>query len=297
MGQFKYKGVDAKGKTVTGIIEAEDRIGAFNKLKKLRIEADANKITEYGKGMSMEIKIPGFGPKVKGKDVVIFTRQFATMVDAGLPLVKGLDIISGSAENPAFSKTLKNVKEQVEQGLTLAEAMAKEPRAFNELYTNMIRAGENGGILDIILERLSLQMEKSQKLAREVKTALIYQITSNDTILPLPAFVGRQVMYYENRLFKKALKLRTGFNVSFTTDYYGYEFMPGISQFYVQSKKKIGNYPYIDFFISLHLKRAQIFFKWEHLNAGMMSYDYLLTPTTPALDRSFKFGVSWNMFD
>lgn len=151
---------------------------------------------------------------------------------------------------------------------------------------------------DFASHQISTGIEKdysSWKL--HFKTALIYQITSNDTILPLPAFVGRQVMYYENRLFKKALKLRTGFNVSFTTDYYGYEFMPGISQFYVQSKKKIGNYPYIDFFISLHLKRAQIFFKWEHLNAGMMSYDYLLTPTTPALDRSFKFGVSWNMFD
>ncbi len=151
---------------------------------------------------------------------------------------------------------------------------------------------------DFASHQISTGIEKDYSLWNlHFKTALIYQITSNDTILPLPAFVGRQVMYYENRLFKKALKLRTGFNVSFTTDYYGYEFMPGISQFYVQSKKKIGNYPYIDFFISLHLKRAQIFFKWEHLNAGMMNYNYFLTPTIPAHDRSFKFGVSWNMFD
>lgn len=73
--------------------------------------------------------------------------------------------------------------------------------------------------------------------------------------------------------------------------------MPSISQFYAQNKNEIGAYPYVDFFISTHLKRAQVFFKWEHINAGMSGYSYLLTPTTPAHDRSFKFGVSWNMFD
>ena len=130
------------------------------------------------------------------------------------------------------------------------------------------------------------------------KTALIYQMTSDEVLLPLPDLVARQVVYYQNRLFKhKVLKLRTGFNVSYTSAYYGYEFMPGLSEFYVQQKKEIGNYPYVDFFISLHLKRAQIFFKWEHLNAGWSGNNYLLTPTTPAHDRSFKFGVSWNMFD
>lgn len=122
----------------------------------------------------MEIKIPGFGPKVKPRDVVIFTRQFATMIDAGLPLVKGIEIIANSSDNPAFKKSLMDVKGNVETGMTLADAMAKQPKTFDELYSNMVRAGENGGILDIIMERLSIQMEKSMKLKREVKTAMIY---------------------------------------------------------------------------------------------------------------------------
>jgi len=152
---------------------------------------------------------------------------------------------------------------------------------------------------DFASNNISIGIEKDYRLWKfYFKTALIYQMTSDEVLLPLPNIVARQVLYYENRLFKhKALKLRTGFNVSYTSDYYGYEFMPGLSEFYVQQKTKIGNYPFVDFFISTHLKRAQIFFKWEHLNAGWGNNNYLLTPTTPAHDRSFKFGVSWNMFD
>lgn len=151
---------------------------------------------------------------------------------------------------------------------------------------------------DFASNQISLGLEKDYRLWKfHFKTAFIYQLTSDEVLLPVPNIVARQIVYYENRLFKKVLKLRTGFNASYTSEFYGYEFMPGISQFYVQDKKKIGNYPYIDFFISLHLKRAQIFFKWEHVNAGMMNYNYFLTPTIPDHDRSFKFGVNWNMFD
>lgn len=140
--------------------------------------------------------------------------------------------------------------------------------------------------------------EKGYKLWNvHFKTALIYQLTSDRYILPLPNLAGRQIVYYENRIFKKAMKVRIGFNVTYSSKYYGYEFMPSISQFYAQNKIKIGDYPFVDFFVSTHLKRAQIFFKWEHINAGFGDYTYLTTPTTPFLDRSFKFGVSWNMFD
>ena len=129
------------------------------------------------------------------------------------------------------------------------------------------------------------------------KTALIYQLTSERYILPLPNIAGRQIIYYENLLFKKSMKVRVGFNVTYSSKFYGYEFMPSISQFYVQNKQKIGDYPFVDFFVSTHLKRAQIFFKWEHINAGFSGNNYLSTPITPFLDLSFKFGVSWNMFD
>jgi hypothetical protein len=113
----------------------------------------------------------------------------------------------------------------------------------------------------------------------------------------MPNIVARQIIYYENRIFKKAMKIRVGANVTYSTKYYAQAFMPSISQFYAQNTTKIGDYPFVDFFLSTHLKLAQIFFKWEHLNAGFSGLTYLTTPTTPFLDRSFKFGVSWNMFD
>ncbi len=174
MPVYVWEGKDAKGKKVTGEIEAKNVQAVFNALKRQRIMPNAKKIREKGTGLDMEITIPGMGPKVVGKDVVIFTRQFATMIDSGLPIVQALDILAKSNDNKAFKAVLLSVKEQVESGGTLAEGMQKSPDAFDELYVNMVTAGENGGILDIILERLAMQMEKSMKLKREVKTAMIY---------------------------------------------------------------------------------------------------------------------------
>ena len=174
MPVFVWEGKDAKGKKVSGEIEARDDQAVFNALRAQRIVPNAKKIKEKGKGLDMEIKIPGMGPKVKPKDVVIFTRQFATMIDAGLPLVQCLQILGSNHENPKMKETLLNIKERVEQGGTLADAMEQEPHAFDMLYVNMVKAGESGGILDIILERLAVQLEKTNKLKREVKTAMIY---------------------------------------------------------------------------------------------------------------------------
>lgn len=174
MAKFSWKGVDREGKNIAGTIKADSREEVVKYLKKRGVIYDSKNIVQTDKGLNMEIKLPGFQPKVKPKDVVIFTRQFATMIDAGLPLVKGIDILGDSSENPAFRKCLRNVRENVESGLTLCDSMAKEPKVFNPLYCNMVKAGENGGILDIIMERLAMQLEKSMKLSREVKTALIY---------------------------------------------------------------------------------------------------------------------------
>jgi type IV pilus assembly protein PilC len=174
MPVFVYEGKDASGKRVTGEIEARDIQTVFNVLKTKRIVPAAKKIREKGQGLEAEIKIPGFGPKVKGKDVVIFTRQFATMIDSGLPIVQALDILGRQHENKAFKRVLNGVKESVETGGTLADGMRKHPEAFDDLYVNMVEAGESGGILDVILERLSIHMEKAMKLKREVKTAMIY---------------------------------------------------------------------------------------------------------------------------
>ncbi len=174
MPQFSWEGKNSLGKKVSGELEARDIQAVFNILKSKNITPSASKIREKGQGLEMEIKIPGFGPKVKNRDVVIFTRQFATMIDAGLPLVQGLDILAKQVENKAFKKVLQGVKETVETGGTLADGLGKFPAAFDDLYVNMVVAGENGGILDVILERLSIHMEKAMKLKREIKTAMIY---------------------------------------------------------------------------------------------------------------------------
>ena len=174
MAIYIWEGTNTAGKVITGEIEAKDALTVFNVLRSQNIIPNAQKIREKGKGLDFEIKIPGFGDKVNGKDLVIFTRQFATMVDAGLPIVKALGILAANSESKPMKKALNAIKEEVESGKTLADAISHQPKVFDELFTNMIRAGEDGGILDIILDRLAAQIEKTTKLKREVKTAMIY---------------------------------------------------------------------------------------------------------------------------
>ncbi len=174
MPLFIWEGTNTTGKVVTGEIEAKDALTVFNVLRAQNILPNAQKIKEKGKGMDFEIKIPGFGGGVSGKDLVIFTRQFATMVDAGLPIVRAIGILAENSENKVMKKALFAIKEDVETGKTLGDSLAQQNKVFDELFVNMIRAGEDGGILDTILDRLATQIEKTTKLKREVKTAMIY---------------------------------------------------------------------------------------------------------------------------
>lgn len=174
MSIFSWEGTNSSGKTVKGEMEAVSAQAVFNALKAQRISPNIKKIKQKGTGLQKEIKIPGFGPKVKTKDVVIFTRQFATMIDAGLPIVQGLEILGTSHSNPAMRKILSEIKDSVATGSTFADSLTKHPKAFDTLFVNMVAAGETGGILDIILERLADYLERMDKLRRQVKTALIY---------------------------------------------------------------------------------------------------------------------------
>jgi Putative porin len=129
------------------------------------------------------------------------------------------------------------------------------------------------------------------------RTAFIYQITSNDSIVPLPNIIARQLFYYQKPIFKGALKIQFGVGISYSTEYYGYAYMPALTEFYIQRNTRIGFYPNIDLFLNAHLKRAQIFLKYEHINAGRSLNKSYLIPDYPTLNKSLKFGVSWNMFD
>jgi type IV pilus assembly protein PilC len=155
-------------------MEATTRQAVITRLRAQRIQPVTEKIKEKGRGLGREINFPSFGNAVKQRDIVIFTRQFATMIDAGLPLVQCLEILSAQADNKTFQKAIRDVKEQVEAGSTFAAALKRHPKVFSDLYANMVAAGEVGGILDTILTRLASYMEKIVKLKSKIKGAMIY---------------------------------------------------------------------------------------------------------------------------
>jgi len=171
MPVFTFSGKTSSGEKVQGERVAPNKDGLAAQLRKERITPSS--IREKGK----EFSLPTFGTtKVKVKDVAVFFRQFSVMIDAGLPLVQCLEILGANQENPTFQKTLLGVRTTVEGGATLANAMRQYPVVFDDLTTNMIEAGETGGILDIILQRLALYVEKAVKLRSAIKSALIYPV-------------------------------------------------------------------------------------------------------------------------
>jgi len=175
MATYSWQGKDRNGKTLKGDMDAPSEALVRAQLRRQGVAA--TKVKERGKGMDVEIKIPGFAPKVTTKDLVVFTRQFATMIDAGLPLIQCLDILSNQQENATFKRILLTVKEDVESGSTFADALRKHPKAFDELFVNLVAAGEVGGILDTILNRLATYIEKAMKLKKQVKSAMTYPST------------------------------------------------------------------------------------------------------------------------
>ena len=170
MPDYKYRGTNRSGSSVSGVMTANNKAELTNLLKRQQITP--TKMSEKGKEFSM----PSFGGGVNAKELAIFTRQFSVMIDAGLPLVQCLEILAGQQENKFFQKVLVNTRSMVEGGSTLSTAMRSSPKVFDGLYVNMVEAGETGGILDIILQRLSTYIEKNVKLQRAVKSALVYPV-------------------------------------------------------------------------------------------------------------------------
>jgi type IV pilus assembly protein PilC len=170
MPVFTYKGTNRAGTSVAGEMSASNKTELQSLLRRQQITP--TRMSEKGK----EFNLPTFGGGVKAKELAIFTRQFSVMIDAGLPLVQCLEILASQQDNKTFQKVLTGVRGSVEGGSTLSAAMKQYPKVYDPLYSNMVEAGETGGILDTILQRLSTYIEKNVKLKAAVKSALIYPV-------------------------------------------------------------------------------------------------------------------------
>src|SRR5215510_2474724 len=169
--QWLWEARTKAGELKKGEMEAVDAEAVNTRLRSLGLSPEKVK----KKPLEIRIQLPGIGG-VTGKDLLIFTRQFATMIDAGLPLVQCLDILGSQMDKPAFKKVVFAIKSKVESGSTFADALKDHPKVFDELFVQLCAAGEVGGILDTILNRLANYSEKSEKLKRKVKGAMIYPV-------------------------------------------------------------------------------------------------------------------------
>ncbi len=170
MPQFEWKGRKRTGETSEGVMTADSRDAVIQSLRRQQIIV--TKVKEKGK----EFALPKMGGGVSSKELAIFTRQFSVMIDAGLPVVQCLEILGGQQANRGFQRVLFEVREDVEAGANLSDAFKKHPRVFDDLYCNLVAAGEAGGILDTILQRLSTYIEKNVKLKAAVRSALVYPV-------------------------------------------------------------------------------------------------------------------------
>ncbi|MBN2644320.1 MAG: type II secretion system F family protein [Desulfuromonadaceae bacterium] len=200
MAKFSWEGQTRTGQKQKGEMEAPNEAAVQAQLRRQGIVV--KKVKERGKGLDVELKIPGFEPKVTTKDLVVFTRQFATMIDAGLPLVQCLDILSSQQENKTFKTILLAIKNDVESGSTFADALRKHPRAFDDLFVNLVAAGEVGGILDTILNRLASYIEKAMKLKKQVKSAMTYPAT----VISIAVIVIGVILVFVIPAFEKMFK-------------------------------------------------------------------------------------------
>jgi type IV pilus assembly protein PilC len=244
MAVFRWQGVSPRGETISGEMEASTRDAVLARLRAQRIQPIPAKIRERGKGLDKEINIPGFGESIRTRDIVVFTRQLGTMIDAGLPIVQCLDILSTQADKKKFRGIIRQLKEDVESGSTFTEALRKHPKVFDDLFVNMISAGEIGGILDTILQRLSVYMEKAMKLKAKIKGAMIYPATIITVAVGVTTVLLIWVIPVFAELFSsfgQALPAPTQFVINlsnFTVAYFPYMFavviaaMIGLRQMY-----------------------------------------------------------------
>jgi type IV pilus assembly protein PilC len=258
MAEFAWEARARTGEVRKGVMDAENQESVNERLRAQNLSPI--KVKKKGGGFNL-----AFGAPVTPQELVVFIRQFATMIDAGLPLVQCLDILSGQGENKAFNAILKDVKNTVEGGATFSDALKRHPKVFDDLFVNLVAAGEMGGILDTILNRLGVYIEKRVKLQRQVKGAMTYPIS----VLCIAAVV----------LTVMLAKVVPTFESMFT-DFGGKDSMPPLTKFVIGlSHGLIGRLPAIgavlaaSFFgitYTYRTKRGKRFFHWLQLNLPIL---------------------------
>ncbi len=260
---WKWEAKTRQGEVRGGEMEAADDAAVKARLSQMGLEPTRVK----KKPREIHLKIPGFGG-VSTKDILVFTRQFSVMIDAGLPLVQGLEIIATQADNREFRRVLTDVKLRVESGSTFADALAVHPKVFDELFVQLVRAGEIGGMLDTILQRLGAYIEKNEKLKRRVKGAMVYP----GIVLTVAVGVTVVLLMFVTPTFEKMFK-----------DFGGA--MPAPTQFLIDLSHFMTSYWYLLFGVPVAL--AVAWRTWVGTKSGRAHWDafVLKVPVFGALIR------------
>src|SRR3954454_9673451 len=250
-----WEGKTKSGEVKKGEVEAADEASVQQRLRAMAL----SNVKIKKKPMQLRIKLPGIGG-ITQKELVIFPRQVATMIDAGLPLVQCLDILAGQLDNLAFREVLSKVKTKVESGSTLADALSDHPKVFDTLYSQLIAAGEIGGILDTILNRLGQYIEKNEKLKSKVKSAMVYP----SVVLVVAVGVTVVLLLFVTPTFEKMFK-----------DFGGA--MPAPTQIVIDISKWLQHY--IGYLIGSIIAAAVAFRAWVNWPRGRVQWDSFVIRT------------------
>jgi type IV pilus assembly protein PilC len=253
---WMWEGKTRTGEIRRGEMEASDESQVSSRLRAMALSG----VKVRKKPFSFKFKMPALGGGIGQKDLVVFTRQFATMIDAGLPLVQCLDILAGQLDNLAFREVLTKVKTRVESGSTLADALADHPKVFDTLYSQLVAAGEIGGILDTILGRLAAYIEKAEKLKKKVKGAMVYP----SIVLTVAVGVVTVLLLFVTPTFEKMFK-----------DFGGS--LPAPTQFVVDLSKFLQKY--ILLMVGVVVVVGIVFKTWKNNPKGRVQWDSFVIRT------------------
>jgi type IV pilus assembly protein PilC len=254
MASFAYSAINAQGAELTGEVVAPDLAGAREQLRLKGLLAESLREVSGGEGGAKSSL--SFGtPKVKTKSLQVFSRQFATMIEAGLNVVGSLVILEQQTDDPALATVVKQLRTDVEGGLLLSEAMLKHPRVFSRLYVAMVEAGEAAGILDIVLDRVAFQIEKQESIRRRIKSAMVYPTM----VIIFATLVLIGMLLFLVPIFQGIFKTLNGQ-------------LPTLTQYVVGASNLLKSAPWVLLFIPLGIWG---FFRWKRTESGRKQWDRL----------------------